>query len=1055
MTNYTAKFQDAFDSLNPKQRQAVEQIYGPVMTLAGPGTGKTQLLTVRIGHILKETDTDIRNIICLTFTDAGAHAMRKRLHSFIGPDSYNANIYTFHSFCNDVIKSNPEAFGGYRELQLVSDLELVDVFREIIDSRDDDHPMKKYKGQLYSDVDRMRNLYATMKQEGWTAEDLATAVDGLEAYYKNPDNEKVYESMHYKRKTTTKGVTYQKGDFKQNALDKAVAKFDNLLAAAKEITAYNDILKRIGRFDYHDMIQWVIDAFKTNADLLADYQERYQFILVDEYQDTNGTQNELIFLLADNEFHDQPNLFIVGDDDQAIYRFQGANMQNIQMFEKKYEPKVIVLEDNYRSYQGILDRATQLINNNKQRLSGQGKMSKELRERRALKIQTGVDPIFQRYKNVSQEEYSCIKQILDLRKQGVALDEIAVIYRKHKNVDNIIKYLSLHNVPLNIKKKVDVLKEMDVLRLVNILEYLKTEYKKPYMGNHLIFEILHYDFFELSMRDIGLISLYCSRRTDDIYDDKMYMDVLSTESHLKAAGVTHVDQILKISGLLDGWLSMIPNVTLQVLFEQILTQSGLLDQVLRSEDTGWRLQVINTFFNLIKDESDREENFTLADLMSMHEKMKEHKLSLPINKVTTSEKGVHFLTTHGSKGLEFRYVFMIRCEQSNWVKRGNNFTFSFPPTLTHRAGEGDIEDERRLFYVGMTRAKDKLYITHSEKDEKDKDLTPALFVTEILRDIEEVDEVNLTDVEMLSYKADLMRYKQGSVEIIDHDLIDRVLRKYQVSSTSLNKYLKCPVTFYFENILRVPMARSAPMGFGNAIHHALEQFFIVMEKDPQRNIPPSKLLVQLFQEGMRRYHSHFTKQERALSTTRGEKLLTGYHETYKGKWSAARGFEMERKITTESNGVPITGKIDRMEIYDDHLVVIDYKTGKYDSKKLKGPTGDEDHGGDYWRQIIFYKMLLDGDIKYAGRRMNGVMDYVEPDQKTGNYRQVRFDVEIFEVEIVKKQLAEAYQGITEHKFDKGCDDEKCTWCNFVKDNLPVTLSAMDEDNPEEAEILEL
>jgi len=149
MTNYNSKFQKAYDQLNTKQREAVDTIYGPVLTLAGPGTGKTQLLTVRIGHIIKELDIDIRNILCLTFTDAGAHAMRKRLMEFIGPASYNANIYTFHAFCNDIINANPEQFKGYRDLQLLGDLEAVDVYREIIDSWENNHTLKRLKGDLY------------------------------------------------------------------------------------------------------------------------------------------------------------------------------------------------------------------------------------------------------------------------------------------------------------------------------------------------------------------------------------------------------------------------------------------------------------------------------------------------------------------------------------------------------------------------------------------------------------------------------------------------------------------------------------------------------------------------------------------------------------------------------------------------------------------------------------------------------------------------------------------------------------------------------------------
>lgn len=1045
MIDYNKQFDAAYQMLNAKQREAVDHIYGPVLTLAGPGTGKTQLLTVRIGHIVRTTDTDIRNILCLTYTDAGAHAMRKRLQSFIGPDAYNANIYTYHAFCNDIIKSNTEYFGGYRDLQSVTDLELVDVYREIIDSWGKDHPMKRFGGQLYFDKSRLEDLFSNMKKEGWTTADIQVALDGLRDYIIKEDLERAERGekqlWHYLRKSGDNA----KGDFKQSQYDKYRAKFDNLLVASESLQDYDRILAKKERFDYQDMIQWVIDAFREYPDLLADYQERFQFILVDEYQDTNGTQNELIFLLADNVVDEKPNLFVVGDDDQAIYRFQGANMKNIETFVERYQPHIIVLENNYRSYQGILDRAQRLINHNQQRIAGEGTdIEKRLIESRNLTQQTGTDPIFRQYKNVSQEEYGVVTEILKLKQEGVALDDIAVIYRSHRNVDNMVKYLTLHDIPLNIKKKVDVLKEMDVLRLLNILTYVYKEHEKTHSANHMLFEIMHYDFFELTVRDIGLVSIYCSRRTEDQYEDKKYIEVLRSEEHLRKAEVTHVDKLLQFATIIDAWVGMKPNVTMQVLFEHMLTQSGLLDQILRSEDTAWRLQVINTFFNLVKDESDKSPDFALEELMDMLAKMKEHEIALPIAKVTSSESGIHFLTNHGSKGLEFKYVFMIRCEEKNWVKKGNAFKFSYPPTLTFKAGDADEEDERRLFYVGMTRAKDRLYLSYSELSETDKDQSPCQFFTEILESEGEVEQMLVDDTGLLRYKADLMRYRQGKVEIIDHDLVDRVLARFTMSSTSLNKYLKCPVTFYFENILRIPMARTAPFGYGNAIHHSLEYFFKEIEKDPERKIPAVAVLLKYFADGMKKYHSHFTKKEYDLTLLRGEKTLTEYYEERSGSWSRPRAYHLEYSVSTEHAGVPITGKLDRVEEYDDHVAVVDYKTGKYNSGKLKPSIGGDDLGGDYWRQIIFYKMLMDGDLKYRGRMRKGTMDFVEKDGD--KYKAADFEVAGFEVELVEKQLVGAYEAIKRHEFEEGCDDEKCTWCNFVKDNLSVSLPQQTEDN---------
>jgi len=1053
LAQYNQAFESAKETLNERQRTAVDQIYGPVMTVAGPGTGKTQLLAVRIGNILQQTDVNTSNILCLTFTDSGSIAMRERLKGFIGPEAYNANIFTFHSFCNYVIQENIQFFGGFRNLQLISELELVDVYHEIIDAFADDHPLKRFKGNLYYELDRLKKLFNIMKQEKWSAEVIEAKVRELEEYYKVQDADGNYinameiKSMVAGRKTTGKdGVVYLKGELRMDKLSELIASFDALIAGSKEMVNYQKILARMERYDYNDMILWVIDAFRNNDELLAKYQERFQFLLVDEYQDTNGAQNELLFLLADNPVDDKPNVFIVGDDDQSIYRFQGANMNNIIDFANKYDPTEIVLENNYRSDQRILDWSKALIENNNERLVRvRPHLTKELIESRNKEASQSDAPRIFRYKNMAQEEIGIINDIMAKHEAGVPLNEIAIIYRMHKNVENIVKYLTLQGVPLNIKRKVDVLKEGEVKRMLAILRYLMAEYEKPFAGDKFLFEIMHYEYFNITAMDVALVSVYCSRRTDDQEDDRRWRTVISDVAKLKEAGVSDVTNIVKFSDALEQWIKDIPNVTAQVMFERILTQGGILDHILASPDKVWRLQLVNTFFNFIKEESSREENISMPAILEMIDKMDDNKIPLPLTKIIFSEKGIHFLTAHGSKGLEFQHVYIIRCDSKNWVaKNYGQGSFKFPATLVPASSLSDIEDDRRLFYVAMTRARDFLTMTYADFGDDEKALEPTRFLAEISSNEEETTVKVVEDDVVLDYKATLMRFSQGEVKLLEKDQIDKVLQTFKMSTTSLNKYIKCPITFYFENILRVPMARSASNGFGNAIHYALEMYFREMEADPQRNVPEVTVLLAHFHKGMKIYHSHFTAKERELSMTRGDTLLLAYHEKYQESWILPRSFEMEFDIKTEYNGVPISGKLDQVAVYDDHLEVIDYKTGRYDSAKLKGPTGDEDPGGDYWRQIVFYKLLLSGDDRLKQPMRKGVMDFVEA-QKDGRFQRREFTVEGFEIEIVGDQLKSVYNKIKNHEFDKGCGDEKCKWCNFVNENMPVSALSEDDD----------
>ncbi|MEQ1678728.1 MAG: UvrD-helicase domain-containing protein, partial [Chitinophagaceae bacterium] len=304
------KFAEEYDKLNEKQRLAVSTIEGPVMVIAGPGTGKTQILASRIGKILLETDAAPENILCLTYTDSGAVAMRKRLQQFIGPDAYKVNIYTFHAFCNDVIQENLSLFEK-TALDAISDLEKIELFKELIDSFPKNHPLKRYRGDVYFEVNNLKSLFSNMKREGWTPEFINQKIDEYLADLPNRDE------FIYKRKYKE----FNPGDLKKDKIDEEKERMEKLRAAVGEFDRFQQLMRKKNRYDFDDMINWVIKAFDENKGLLANYQEKYQYILVDEYQDTSGTQNRLVELLI--SYWETPNVFVVGDDDQSIYRFQG------------------------------------------------------------------------------------------------------------------------------------------------------------------------------------------------------------------------------------------------------------------------------------------------------------------------------------------------------------------------------------------------------------------------------------------------------------------------------------------------------------------------------------------------------------------------------------------------------------------------------------------------------------------------------------------------------------------------------------------------------------
>ena len=356
LKDYNKAFTKEIKKLNAAQKIAVEQIEGPVLVIAGPGTGKTHILTSRIGRILLDTDTQPHNILCLTFTDAGVHAMRERLLEMIGPEAHRVHIFTFHSFCNKIIKERMELFGRH-DLEPLSELERVEIVRKIIDDLPQSHLLKRGKRDRYFYESQLYDLFQRMKSENWTVEFVEK---NISEYLADIPTRPEYI---YQRKTKTA----VKGDLKTAKIEAQTERMERLLAAAQLFPKYNQAMFKARRYDFADMILWVLREFERNEALLRNYQEQYLYFLVDEYQDTNGSQNSILHQLI--EYWDNPNVFIVGDDDQSIFEFQGARLKNLLDFHDNFQGELtlVMLEENYRSSQKILDSSKALIDNNERR----------------------------------------------------------------------------------------------------------------------------------------------------------------------------------------------------------------------------------------------------------------------------------------------------------------------------------------------------------------------------------------------------------------------------------------------------------------------------------------------------------------------------------------------------------------------------------------------------------------------------------------------------------------------------------------------------------------
>ncbi len=1020
MLDYNKNFELALSTLNDQQRRAVENTEGTVMVVAGPGTGKTQLLAARIGYIIQNTDTSAHDILALTFTEAGAIAMRDRLRQFIGPDAYKVSIYTYHAFCNQVIQSNLDKFGKYIDLHMISDLEQADLMMKMIDALPVDNPLKVIRGDRYFYMQNLEKHFQTMKKENWTYDFIDNAINEYEQKLRT-DPEYIYKK--------SRAGHYKKGDVKEKLIQKKLKSMVKLKEASKLFSKYNALMKEGRRYDFHDMVLWVLNAFKNDAELLSEYQERYQYILVDEYQDTNGSQNELIYKLA--EYWEQPNLFVVGDDDQSIFRFQGANMDNIIDFKEKYDPLTVVLENNYRSGQIILDKASQLIKNNKERLATKyaNEISKDLIESRNLIIPSKIKYVA--YHNTVHEKKAIINEIIRLQKDGVNLNDIAVLYRNHRDADDIVNYLQLHNIPLNVKKKIDVLNLPIVQQLILILKYLAEEFKKPYLGEHMLFKILHYQCFGLKPIQMAKISLLIHEVNKSQNGSKAlrWRDVLLDEDWLRRNNILNPKQLVASSEKIETWISDIPNLSIQVLFEKILTESGILEQVLTGPENALQLQVINSFFDFIKNEHTIDPHLDIIKLVGIIDRMIQNRIPIELTRVLHANNGVNFLTAHASKGLEFEYVYIISADEKNWVQTRKQTPFSYPNTLVASSSLSNIEDDRRLFFVAMTRAKNNLQISYALKNENEKELERVRFIEETRSENDIIESQSLPDHEIMEFKSGLMKFSKGKNQMIDKNLIDEQLQNFVLNVTDLNKYLKCPVTFYYENILRVPQARTAYIGFGNAIHKTLRKFFNDIENHPSREIPELSVMLNYFEEDLTYYRQHFTQNEFEEFKYLGVENLTAYYQEYKQSWTHAQTYMLEYKVrNVERNGIPIKGDIDKISFFQDFFTVVDYKTGSSSNKdKVK-------QGGEYWRQIVFYDMLVKADPKFDKPMRAGYIDYIL--HKDDKFVNAEIQVSAEDLTIVDEEIKQTWENIHDHKFSEGCLEDNCRWCNFVAQTQP-------------------
>jgi len=962
-------FETQYGRLNKAQKQAVDTIDGPVMVIAGPGTGKTSILTLRIANILKKTDTSPENILALTFTESGAYAMRKKLVGIVGTAGYKVNIHTFHGFCNEVIKQYPERFPRIIGSTAITDIDQIALMEKIIEKND--FEMLKPYGDIFFYVKPALSEIRNLKREAIGTEDFLKLIKKQEKDFEDiPD--KVHEKGAHKGK--------MKGEFIK--LKEKIEKNKELLVLYEQ---YEKALEKEKFYDFEDMIVEVIKTLKKDEDLLLILQESYQYILADEHQDANNAQNAILELLS--SFHDNPNLFIVGDEKQAIFRFQGASLENFLYFKKLYKSAVVInLEENYRSTQTILDASHSLIANNKMpddykrvKLQSRAEKGKELVR------------VFETL-NTDSENAFVIEDIKKRLAKGAKVSDIAILYRDNKDVTSISSMLSKTDIPYRVESDNDILKDDNVSKLIFIFEAINN-----LANGEKLAKILFIDFFKINAIDIY-----------KLFDD-------ARREKRKIIDLIH-ERFPDISKKISSWASLAHNKPFVEVFEIVVRESGYLDYALSSVDSLEKMATLETFFNEVKKMSGTKNTYYLSNFIEHIERVREHGILTKTGK-SLEKDGIRLMTAHKSKGLEFEYVYIIGAYDGHW---GNKTRRSFFTTI--QSNEGTMDDERRLFYVALTRARKEVTITYPRENDEGRELLPAQFIDEIAPEHKAIESVDLK-VDTQSKFVETIVHKNQ--EISDKAYLQNLFLEQGLAVTALNNYLKCPWEYFFVNLIRLPKAQSKHQMYGTAMHETLKTFFDKYREDQDMS---KEELLKLFEFNLNK--TILSPGDLSDSLKKGKEALKGYFEAYKGSWNrsllneySVRGVHLKVVKEDISFDLLLKGNLDKVEFIDDQNVnVVDYKTGKRKSESKE----------NYYRQLTFYKLILELDDKKKYRMVSGELDFIEPGDN-GKYKKDKFEVSDEDVTKLKELITEKASEIYSLDFwSKDCGEKECEYCELGK-----------------------
>ncbi|MBP9716626.1 MAG: ATP-dependent helicase [Candidatus Levybacteria bacterium] len=852
--------------LNKEQIEAIKHGKGPLLIIAGAGTGKTTVVTERIKHLITNEKILPSSILALTFTEKAAYEMQERVDKLLPYGYTNLWINTFHSFCDRILRDEAHHIGLDPNYKLISESEAI---------------LLMQKNIFDLGLELFRPLGNPTK-----------FLDGLLTHFSRLKDEDITPADYIKWAKSNKNV-----DEKNQYLELANA-YKN----------YEDLKVKNSFMDFSDLISNSLKLFRERNNVLKRYQDQFKFIMVDEFQDTNYAQNELAILLAG----DDKNITVVADDDQSIYRFRGAAVSNVLQFKKSFpNAQIITLIKNYRSTQTILDSSYGLIQkNNPNRLEIVESIDKKLISQSSVKDQK-IELIYEQRSEDEADEIA--KKITELTKKYEYKD-IAILVRANNHAQLITSALGRHKIPYQFLGPGYLFQQEEIKDLIAYLIFLTN-----LSDSISLFRVLSMDIFQIPYVELNYLLNFAKKKnltlfeTLEILDQSFLKDETREKlTNFRKMAVNHLEKSKKEQA---G----------QILYD-FLIDSGLY-QTLNNTDSvkdERKVQNIAKFFDRVKNfETERSDAniFTLTEWLNLMLQIGDSPTAADVD--IRDRNAVNILTVHSSKGLEFDVVFLVNLVSDRFPSRERSEKIPLPQELIKEklTAETDfhLEEERRLFYVGMTRARERLFFTAADfygTGKRAKKISPFIF--EALPEIEKNGEAKKS-VKQLSLSEVLSSYEDKE-EIIEPKNDFKVS---YITFSNLQMFDICPLHYKARVIFNIPTPATSAQSYGITVHKTLQNFYKIVQETnefPKENVLQKILTEEWDSEG------YLNKKHEEERFTFAKKSLSDFYKTEIKDHATPLRLEYPFNFTLK-NGVKVFGKIDRIDPKGNGIEIIDYKTG--------------------------------------------------------------------------------------------------------------------------------